>query len=144
MTTSAEIWVYRDAAEITAHPIDGISIAYDEYPSEVLGVLLGPEDTPYAGGLFSFRITTSYSYPCSSPSIRFLTDVFHPNILQGIPYGLEQQWSYRSTLRDLLLNVLQLLRNPHFDTAVNTAAAQAFTAAVFWDTAKAHTLKHAH
>ena len=46
----------------------------------------GPEGTPYAGGVFTVNIqltmsgVPSTSYPLRSPSVRFVTPIFHPNI----------------------------------------------------------------
>eukprot|EP00766_Chilomastix_caulleryi_P001291 gnl/Chilomastix_caulleri/2265.p1 GENE.gnl/Chilomastix_caulleri/2265~~gnl/Chilomastix_caulleri/2265.p1 ORF type:complete len:113 (+),score=4.70 gnl/Chilomastix_caulleri/2265:76-414(+) len=42
--------------------------------------LIGPEGTPYAGGLFVLSIVFPKDYPFAPPKVKFLTKVFHPNI----------------------------------------------------------------
>jgi len=43
--------------------------------------ILGPRDTPYAGAYFQLEIRVPDTYPIQPPVVRFLTPVFHPNIL---------------------------------------------------------------
>ncbi len=40
----------------------------------------GPPQTPYSGGVFQFNISIPEGYPNKTPSIKFATKVYHPNI----------------------------------------------------------------
>ena len=42
--------------------------------------IIGPEDTPYAGGVFKLDVAVPEEYPIQPPSVRFVTRVYHPNI----------------------------------------------------------------
>lgn len=48
--------------------------------TELLGVLEGPVDTPYAGGIFWLHIPLPSNRPAKPPVYRFLTPVYHLNI----------------------------------------------------------------
>ena len=40
----------------------------------------GPEDTIFEGGFFKAILTFPEDYPQSPPEMRFITEMFHPNI----------------------------------------------------------------
>jgi ubiquitin-conjugating enzyme E2 D/E len=42
--------------------------------------ILGPENTPYYGGVFILFMDFSQGYPFKAPRINFKTKVYHPNI----------------------------------------------------------------
>ncbi|XP_076806751.1 ubiquitin-conjugating enzyme E2 T-like isoform X2 [Clavelina lepadiformis] len=45
--------------------------------------LIGNEDTPYAGGIFTIDIAIPERYPFEPPKLRFITPIYHPNIDSG-------------------------------------------------------------
>ena len=46
-------------------------------------VLLGPPDTPYSGGVFKLEILLPERYPFEPPKLRFVTQIYHPNVDEG-------------------------------------------------------------
>jgi ubiquitin-conjugating enzyme E2 D/E len=74
--------------------------------------ILGPDGTPYAGGLFNLVIEFPVEYPFRPPLIRLSTNIYHPNInIQG---GicldiLKDQWSPALSISKVLLSISSLL-----------------------------------
>ncbi|GAB7349348.1 hypothetical protein MBLNU459_g8480t2 [Dothideomycetes sp. NU459] len=52
----------------------------DIFVSEFYVRFKGPEETPYAGGLWKIHVELPDQYPYKSPSIGFVNRIFHPNI----------------------------------------------------------------
>ena len=42
--------------------------------------LVGPDESPWEGGIYSLRLTFPEDYPSKAPKVRFTTDMFHPNV----------------------------------------------------------------
>jgi hypothetical protein len=45
-----------------------------------LNVILGPEGSPFEGGVFKLELFLPEDYPMSAPKVRFITKIYHPNI----------------------------------------------------------------
>ena len=45
----------------------------------------GPPGTPYEGGVFSALLTFPKDYPLSPPTMKFTTNIFHPNGMHSSP-----------------------------------------------------------
>ena len=41
---------------------------------------MGPDDSAYKGGLFELEIKIPEEFPFKSPQIRFITNIYHPNV----------------------------------------------------------------
>ena len=45
-----------------------------------LFTFLGPEGSPFEGGVFKLELFLPEDYPMSAPKVRFITKIYHPNI----------------------------------------------------------------
>jgi ubiquitin-conjugating enzyme E2 D/E len=78
--------------------------------------ILGPEDSPYSGGVFALTIQFPVDYPFKPPHIQFKTKIYHPNInAQGMICLdiLKGQWSPALTVSKVLLSICSLLTDPN-------------------------------
>jgi ubiquitin-conjugating enzyme E2 D/E len=121
--------IQKELEDITKDPPAGCSagpVNSDLYHWE--GVIFGPSESPYNGGVFKLSVRFPSDYPFKQPHVTFLTKIYHPNIS---PSGdicldiLKSQWSPALTISKVLLSILSLLTdaNPN-DPLVPAIAAQ--------------------
>ena len=83
------------------------------------GALRGPEGTPYDGGLFELDIVIPPGYPFDAPKIKFVTQIWHPNISSvtgAICLDiLKKAWTPALTIKTALLSISALLAAPEPD-----------------------------
>lgn len=112
------------------------------------GVIMGPSDSPYQGGVFKLEILFPVDYPFKPPKLQFTTKIYHPNIN---PAGLicldilKQQWSPALTISKVLLSITSLLTDPNPDDPFVPEIAQLYKAnkAAYEVKAREYTLRYA-
>uniref|UniRef100_A0A061SN75 Ubiquitin-conjugating enzyme E2 D/E n=2 Tax=Tetraselmis sp. GSL018 TaxID=582737 RepID=A0A061SN75_9CHLO len=80
--------------------------------------IMGPEGTPYQGGVFNVKIQFPPDYPFKPPKVSFLTKVYHPNINSNGSICLDilkEQWSPALTVSKVLLSICSLLSDANPD-----------------------------
>ncbi len=83
-------------------------------------IVLGPEDSPYAGGAFKLDVTVPERYPFEPPVVNFRTKIYHPNIdgdgricidiLKVQPQG---DWKPSRDLASVLTSLRLLMAEPN-------------------------------
>ena len=82
------------------------------------GVIMGPADSPFAGGVFKLSIHFPSDYPFKPPKVNFDTRIYHPNVNSSGVICLDilkDQWSPALTISKVLLSILSLLTDPNPD-----------------------------
>lgn len=110
----------KDLQEITSDPPSHVSAGpIDDSNFELWeATIMGPSDSPYAGGVFKLDILFPENYPFKPPKIVFKTKIFHPNINK---YGsicldiLNVKWSPAMSISKVLLSIVSLLTDPNPD-----------------------------
>ena len=103
-------------------------------------VFEGPPDTIYYGGLFTALLRFPEDFPNSPPEMRFLTEMWHPNIYADgrvcisilHPPGTdrfndqeraEERWRPILGIEAILLSVISMLADPNLASPANIDAA---------------------
>ena len=94
----------------------------------------GQPGTPYEGGEFKLSITIPPKYPHVPPTIKFKTQIYHPNIdkngricldfLKAQPAG---KWAPTLTLETVLIQIQCLMAEPNPTDPLDTEIAEQFT-----------------
>ena len=112
------------------------------------GVIMGPSDSPYTGGVFKLTIQFPVDYPFKPPHMQFTTKIYHPNINAAGLICLDilkGQWSPALTISKVLLSITSLLTDPNPDDPFVPEIANLYKRdrAAYETEAKAWTLRHA-
>ncbi|KCV72587.1 ubiquitin-conjugating enzyme E2 4 [Fonticula alba] len=111
--------------------------------------IMGPADSPYAGGVFFLNIHFPTDYPFKPPRVNFTTKIYHPNINSSGAICLDilrDQWSPALTISKVLLSICSLLTDPNPDDPLVADAANLYKSdrEKYEATARQWTRKYAH
>uniref|UniRef100_A0A1I8AGB2 UBIQUITIN_CONJUGAT_2 domain-containing protein n=2 Tax=Steinernema glaseri TaxID=37863 RepID=A0A1I8AGB2_9BILA len=124
-------------------PIEGFTVDASEDNLFHWNVgIYGPPCTIYQGGYFKASITFPSNYPFAPPSVRFLTQLFHPNVYENgdlcisilhppidDPMSGElpcERWNPTQNVRTVLLSVIALLNEPNISSPANVDASVSY------------------
>ncbi|KAI9468377.1 Ubiquitin-conjugating enzyme E2 7 [Coemansia sp. RSA 989] len=101
--------------------------------------LFGPPDTDYEGGMFKAVLKFPHDYPFEPPTMRFVSQMWHPNIYEdgrvciSILHSpvhdssgyedISERWNPAQTVETILVSVLSMLSNPNDESPANVDAA---------------------
>ena len=103
----------------------------------------GPTETLYEGGFFKALIKFPEDYPNNPPEMKFVTDMWHPNIYPDgkvcisilHPPGedefnqqesADERWRPILGVESILISVISMLNDPNLDSPANIDAAKNF------------------
>jgi len=121
---------------------------YDRLEAQITG----PDETPYAAGVFKLEITLPPRYPFEPPRVRFVTPIYHPNIDDGGRICLDTlkmqpqgSWSPSVNISTLLTSIRLLMAHPNPDDGLMPDITELYRNDLekFELNAKASTKKHA-
>jgi ubiquitin-conjugating enzyme E2 D/E len=126
----------------SAGPID----EKDQYHWQA--TIMGPDESPYTGGIFFLNIHFPTDYPFKPPKINFTTRIYHPNINSNGSICLDilkEQWSPALTITKVLLSLSSLLNDANPDDPLVPEIAQIYKTdkAKYEATAREWTRKYA-
>ena len=76
--------------------------------------LLGPVDTPYAGGLFILTADFPEKYPNVKPEVRFVNQIYHLNVSptnHHICISILNEWVPKTPMVDVISGIFSLFYN---------------------------------
>ena len=120
-----------DVREMQASPPEGCSAAPLSESNLLLwnASIIGPEDSPWEGGIFSLRLQFPESYPNKPPRVRFTSVMFHPNVYSDGTLCLDllqDNWKPIYTVASILTAIQSLLTDPNPNSPANPEAARLY------------------
>ena len=139
----------KELQDLLTHPIENISAGPtgdNIYQWEA--TIIGPEGTPYHGGVFRLKIEFTTDYPFKPPKCIFLTRIYHPNISSNGSICLDilkNQWSPTLTVSKLLLSICSLLNDPNPSDPLDSESANVYRSdkEKYFNIAREYTLNYA-
>ena len=119
--------IQKELEEIQTEPPSNCSAGpINDNLQEWEATIIGPSESPYAGGIFKLKINFTDKYPFKPPKVKFSTPIFHPNINNQGSICLDILNVNRSpalTITKLLLSISSLMTDPNpKDPLVKTIA----------------------
>ncbi|KAH6635176.1 ubiquitin-conjugating enzyme/RWD-like protein [Chaetomium sp. MPI-SDFR-AT-0129] len=92
-------------------------------------VIIGPADTPFEDGTFRLVMHFEEQYPNKPPSVKFISQMFHPNVYATGELCLDilqNRWSPTYDVAAVLTSIQSLLNDPNTGSPANVEASNLY------------------
>lgn len=92
-------------------------------------VIIGPSDTPFEDGTFRLVMHFEEQYPNKPPGVKFISQMFHPNVYATGELCLDilqNRWSPTYDVAAILTSVQSLLNDPNTSSPANVEASNLY------------------
>lgn len=89
--------------------------------------LVGPDNSPYVGGIFVLKMEFPAQYPFKAPKLRFLTKTYHPSVQWesgDICQDVVGNWGPTLNAKHCLQVIYSMLQSPESDHPLEEEIAQ--------------------
>ena len=115
-TSSALRRLKQELASLSKETPEGMSASpIEDNLLKWQAMIFGPEGTPLEGGIFELSLDFPEEYPFKAPLVKFISDVFHPNVFSNGHICLDilrDRWTPTLDIRGLLISIQSLLVSP--------------------------------
>lgn len=131
MSSDAQRRLLRDFRKLQSDPPHGVMASPEE--DNIMkwnAVIFGPKDTAWEDGIFKLTLTFAETYPHTAPEVKFVTNVFHPNVYRSGNICLDilqHNWSPAYDISSILTSIQSLLTDPNCASPANAEAARLYT-----------------
>lgn len=111
-------------------PPSGVSAS--PLPDNVMkwnAVIIGPSETPFEDGTFRLILQFDEQYPNKPPVVKFILEMFHPNVYASGELCLDilqNRWSPTYDVSSILTSIQSLLNDPNISSPANVEAANLY------------------
>lgn len=92
-------------------------------------MIIGPSDTPFEDGTFRLVLQFDEQYPNKPPIVKFVSEMFHPNVYASGELCLDilqNRWSPTYDVLLILTSIQLLLNDPNISSPANVEAANLY------------------
>ena len=111
--------IQKELVELQNNPLPNSSAQPDENDQfNWQATIVGPDESPYQGGVFFLNINFPTDFPFKPPKCTFITKIYHPNVNDKGSICmdiLKDQWTPTLTVSKVLLSIQSLLLAPNPD-----------------------------
>nr|XP_043617210.1 ubiquitin-conjugating enzyme E2 7-like [Erigeron canadensis] len=141
-SSQASLLLQKQLKDLCKNPVDGFSAGLVDENNlfEWSVTIIGPPDTLYDGGFFNAIMSFPPDYPNSPPTVRFTSEIWHPNVYADgkvcisilhspgdDPNGYElasERWNPVHTVESIMLSIISMLSSPNDESPANVEAAK--------------------
>ena len=129
MAQNAERRLIKDLKKIQGETTDDSIMAMPDEKNILKweAIICGPDDTEWEGGIFKLELVFSDAYPNKPPNVKFISNIFHPNVYKDGKICLDilqNNWSPVYDVQSILISIQQLMTDPNNKSPANMEASQ--------------------